>query len=230
MLRGIDLNAHRFSNLFDRHSFEVAQDERRPFVSGQSLHRRGDLFAQLAAEKQTVLLRIGARCAAHLGLLRIAAVVAIESAARAKEIERTVDGDPMQPRSEVRAFLESIELPVCAKERLLNHIVSVMFISCHSIRHAKNGTAVLFDEQPEGVGITGPRPAHGRYIGHLHPTRLRLKIWKVVSPACHPEPPVRLLRASLGVAQGRLRRRRISAPRLNIALAKGILRRLRASE
>src|SRR5207253_7636292 len=159
----------------------MAENERGPFISTESFPRGRDLIAQFRAEKPTILLRICAGGTGHLGLLRIAAVMTVDAAARSKKIERAVDRDPVQPRAEVRTLLESIQLAVRAQERLLNHVVGIVFISRNPISDPKNWTTMLLNEQPEGVGITGPRPAHGRCVGCLHPIGLRLKICKGVS-------------------------------------------------
>ena len=87
----------------------------------------------------------------------------------------------MQPRSEVRALFEPMNLPIRAEERLLHHIVGIVFVCGHPIRQSKDGLAVTLDQQPERVRVAGSRPAHGFGVGHLHPNRLRLQIWKVVS-------------------------------------------------
>src|SRR5438128_1780694 len=103
----------------------MTEDERGALVSAETLHRRGDPVAQLGAEEQAVLLRIAA-CCCHLRLLGIASAIPVNATARSKKIERAVDGDAMQPRSEVRALLESRQLPVRAQESLLHHIVGIV--------------------------------------------------------------------------------------------------------
>lgn len=180
VLRGIHLNAERFADLFHRHSFEVAQHERGPFVSAEPFHRRGDVLSQFGADEQSVLLRICADRTCHFRILRISAVVTIETTPRAEQVESAVDGDAMDPRAEIRTLLEFVELTVGAQERLLHHVIGIVLVSSHSVRHSKNGLAMTFDQHPEGVGIATPRPAHGCDVGHLHPTGLRLKMRKVV--------------------------------------------------
>src|SRR5581483_7721353 len=151
----------------------MAQHERGPLVPAELLHRLGDLLAQFGAEQQAVLLRIaaGRRLPGGLG---ITAVAAIEAAARAKQIERAVDRDPMQPRGEIRTLFESAELAVGPEERFLDNVVGVVLISGHAIGHAKHGLAVTLDEQPESLAIAGAGPAYGCDVGHLHPNGLRL--------------------------------------------------------
>src|SRR5207249_6188404 len=151
VLRGIHLDAEGFSDLFDRHSFKVAQNESGALISAEALHGRGNLLAQLRADQQAVLLRFGSNHAVHLCVLRITAVVAIHPTAGSQEVERAVDGDAMQPRSEICALFEAVQLSVRAQERLLHHIVGIVLISGHSIRHSKNRLAMTLDEQPESV-------------------------------------------------------------------------------
>ena len=123
---------------------------------------------QLGAEKQAVLLRVAA-CCCHLRLLGIASAIPVNAAARSKQIERAVDGDAMQPRSEVRALFEPRQLLVRAKESLLHHIVGIVFISRHPIRQSKDGLTVALHQLPERVGVAVARPAHGYSVSHLHP-------------------------------------------------------------
>ena len=83
--------------------------------------------------------------------------------------------------AEVRALLESAELPVRAKEGFLHHIVCIVFISGHSIRQSEDGLTVTLHQLPERLGVAAARPAHCYRVSHLHPAWLRLHIWKVVS-------------------------------------------------
>src|SRR5947209_1645555 len=101
--------------------------------------------------------------------------------ARAQQIERTVDGDAVQPRDEVRALLEIAQLAVGAQESLLHDVVGIMFISSHAIGHPKHRFGVTLDQLPEGVGIAGSGPAHhGNVGGHLHHRNLRLDVQLLV--------------------------------------------------
>ena len=95
--------------------------------------------------------------------------MAVDAVARSKKIECAVDGDAMQPRSEVRALFESAQLLVGAKEGFLHHIVCIVFISGHSIRQSEDGLTVVFHQLPERVRVAGACPAHGGGVSHLHP-------------------------------------------------------------
>ena len=89
--------------------------------------------------------------------------------ADAKQIERAVDGDAVQPGAEVGALFEPLQLAVSAQQRLLNHVVGIVLVPSHAISHPKDCVGVTVDQRPEGVRVACPRPAHGCGVGHLHP-------------------------------------------------------------
>ena len=163
--------AQGLADLFDRHAFEMAENECRPLVAAEQLHGRGDVLLQIGRQKQAILLRLGSSRAGQLGRFGIAAVVTVSAAAGTEQIERTVDGDAVQPGAEVRALLEVLELAVGAKERLLHHVVGIMFISGHAIRHSKCGPGVPLDQLPERIGVAGSGPARLRQGRSLSPSR-----------------------------------------------------------
>src|SRR5437773_4722965 len=101
----------------------MAQHERGALVAAETLHGQDDLLAQFGAHHQAILIRFCSRCAAHFCALRIASVVAIESSACSKKIERAVDGDAMKPGPEIRTLFEAVELSVRSEQRLLHHVI-----------------------------------------------------------------------------------------------------------
>ena len=60
----------------------------------------------------------------------------------------------MQPRSEVRPGLESLQLLVGAQEGLLDDILGVVGIAGHPVRHPIDSPAVALHERPKGLAIS----------------------------------------------------------------------------
>lgn len=175
MLGGIDLNAERPADLFDRHSFEMAEHERCTLIPAEAIERGDDVLLQLRAQEQAIGLRIGGlEFADHLAILTVVDAMLFVTSAGAEEIERAVDRDSVHPCAEVRALLEPVDLSIRPKKCLLHHIVGIVFVPGHAIRHSEDGPTVPLDESSEGIRIAASGPAHGREIGQFHLGQVRL--------------------------------------------------------
>lgn len=183
MFRGIRLNAKCLADLLDRHAFEVTQHERRPLVAAQALECLRDVLLHFGAEKEPVGLWIsGFDRSAHLPLLCFMNLMPVVSFARAEQIEGTVHGNAVHPRPEIRPLLKTVHLAIRPQKRFLNYIVRIVLVPRHPIRDLEDGTAVTFDQQPEGLGIPEAGAADCRQVRrHLHVEQVRLSAPETVS-------------------------------------------------
>ena len=70
-------------------------------------------------------------------------------------IEGTVDGDAIDPGSELGTRLEAFELLIAAKEGFLNDLFSVGFVAGDAEGYAEDSVAVAYDKCAVGFFVSG---------------------------------------------------------------------------
>jgi hypothetical protein len=87
---------------------------------------------------------------------------------RSNQVDRAVDGNPVQPGAEVGARLESAQLPIGLEKRFLHDVLGVRRTPRHAVRQPVDGPTVAFHELPEGfaVAVAGQRDGGGVRLRH----------------------------------------------------------------
>ena len=90
----------------------------------------------------------------------------------AQQVDGAVRGNAVQPRPDVRARLEPVELPIGPEERLLDHVLGIFRPPGDAEGDAEHGPAVPLHELPERVVIAGANAGDDQGVAFLHPWRL----------------------------------------------------------
>jgi hypothetical protein len=87
---------------------------------------------------------------------------------RPNQIDRTVHGNPVEPRAEVRTRLEPSELLVSLEKRFLHDIFCVLRVAGHSMREPVDSAPVALHERTESltISVAGQRDGGGVRLRH----------------------------------------------------------------
>ena len=87
----------------------------------------------------------------------------------AHQIHRAVRDDPIEPRPEVRARLEPVELTIRFEKALLDHIFGILLIPGHPEGQPEHTPAVPFDEGAKRLTVAlAGTGQDGCRLGRVH--------------------------------------------------------------
>jgi len=84
------------------------------------------------------------------------------------QVKRAIDGNPAEPRTEIRPRLETANRLVSPHKRFLHNFLSVLFVPNHAKRNSKDGPAMALDERPEGIAVARLHLPDVSHILRLH--------------------------------------------------------------
>lgn len=83
-------------------------------------------------------------------------------------IERAVDTDAVEPGAKAGTRLEALKLLVRFHKGLLDDVLGIMIVSCHTVRHVIDRSAMPAHQIPKSVHIPGAYLLHDGGIASIH--------------------------------------------------------------
>jgi hypothetical protein len=148
-------------------SFEMAQQERRSLGGAQGLENPLHGLPNFATLRQSIGMRISIHHRLELGSL-FEGLALGPASFFSHQIHGAIDGDAVQPGTELRSAVEKVELAVGPEKGLLDHVFGVLFTAGETEGRAEDPLTVAFDKFSEGVGVTVARLLHEFKVISLH--------------------------------------------------------------
>src|SRR5579871_6812059 len=157
-------------DLFGGTSFHVAEDEGGALGGGETLHGAGLEGFDLLAKEES--LGIGGGVGdLHLmlgGVCVFGDLIIGVGFSFVLHIEGTVDGDAVDPGSELGARLEAFKLLIAAEEGFLNDLFGVGLVAGDAEGYAEDSRAVAYDELAVGLFVSGENRPDDRVVVLFH--------------------------------------------------------------
>jgi hypothetical protein len=160
-------NSQNAADLGAGMSFEMPQQERRSLGGAQGLENPLHGLPNLAAFRHSIGMRISIHH--RLELSSILEGLALGPASfLSHQIHGAIDGNAVQPGTELRSAVEKVKLAIGPEKGLLDHVFGILFTACKAEGRAEDPLTVTFDKSPEGVGVTVARLLHEFKVISLH--------------------------------------------------------------
>src|SRR5262249_53399686 len=166
VLGGAGPDPEGLSDLRDRTSLEVPQDERRPLHGVQVSQRSGNSSLDFRGEYHP--LRPGA-AGRYLQLFSLGGLrLGLPGDPASQEVHGAVGRDPVKPGRELGLPREAFEASVGFEESLLDHVFGVLLVSGHPECQSEDIPAVPLHQALEGLPITRPGSRDRGRVGSFH--------------------------------------------------------------